>query len=130
LAEDLAIQKRDGSGSQVASALGKLAFDQEMMKVGKDLVESELVGRALIVGGQSQDGIDITFDGARGKLPQLHLANHALTKRGHGELLEQKRMALGHAPNERAPAPFWLKPTPQLDAARSSDASLFLRRAV
>jgi hypothetical protein len=35
-----------------------------------------------------KDGIEIAVNGRWGKLPQLHLANHALPQRGHGVLLK------------------------------------------
>src|SRR5262249_14049053 len=84
LAQDRAIEEGNGRGPQVAGPRGELAFDQEMMEIGTDFFDDELIGRAMVVVGQSGDGIDIALDGAVGELTELHLADHALAKRGHG----------------------------------------------
>jgi hypothetical protein len=130
LAEDLALEEGNGRGPQVAGALSKLALDEEMMEIGPDFFQSELFGRTVKVIGQSEDGIDIALDGAFRELPQLHLANHALAKRGHSGLLEPTRMGTKHAPNERASIPIWLKPALVVTPVKSPNGLLFLRRAV
>ena len=104
--------------------MGKLAFDQEMMEVRTDFVESQSIRRSVKVVGQTQDGSDVALDGALGKLPQFHLPNHALTQRGHDGLLEQNRLGGRHAPNERALTHFGSSPPRTLPPPMSPQAFL------
>jgi hypothetical protein len=88
LAQHVAIEEADGCRVAVAGTRGQVAFDQQVMEIGPDLFELELVGRAPVELGQPGHGRDIGLDGTWRQLAQLHLADQTLTEWGHRWLLD------------------------------------------
>ena len=81
LSEDMPIEEVDSGDLLVAGAVGIISHGDHVMNEVTDLVDGNLVGRAVIVLGQLFDGGNISVDGAAGFAMQPQNADHLLAQR-------------------------------------------------
>src|SRR5262245_52352185 len=60
------------------------ALIAQMQEIGAHLLLAEQVGRALVVGREPADCLDVDVPGPLGKAGKAHVIEHTLTQRGHG----------------------------------------------
>ena len=60
------------------------ALIPEMEKIGANILLAEHIGRALVVGSEPADRLDVDVPGPLGKAGKPHVVDHTLTQRGHG----------------------------------------------
>src|SRR5262245_16941116 len=60
------------------------ALIPQMQKIGANLLLVQQIGRALIVGREPADRLDVDVPGPLGKAGKAHVFDHTLTQRGHG----------------------------------------------
>jgi hypothetical protein len=60
------------------------ALIPEMEEIGANLLLAEHIGRALVVGSEPADRLDVDVPGPLGKAGKPHVVDHTLTQRGHG----------------------------------------------
>ena len=79
-------------------ALTRRELDRQMDQPAPDLGGTELFRRSAEVAGEAEDMLDVGGLGQRGEVADAHILDHALTKRGHDQLLcdEPRRMAQTH----------------------------------
>jgi len=82
-AQRLDIEKADGSGHDIARTPGELSLCQEIVEISSNLLRRELIRRALVVGGELRDGLNILLLGAWGFAMKLHLLDPSGTSFRH-----------------------------------------------
>ena len=60
------------------------ALIPEMEEIGANILLAEHIGRALVVGSEPADRLDVDVPGPLGKAGKPHVVDHTLTQRGHG----------------------------------------------
>ena len=55
-AEGSGVEEREATGHVIAGTPGQVAFDQEMMQRGADLLRAQTVGGAVVEGGNAGHG--------------------------------------------------------------------------
>jgi hypothetical protein len=80
------VEETQGLEVKVVVGSGLPPLLDQVEQVGADVVWSEEFGGPAEMPGEAYDAVDIDDDGARGEVAQLHVFDHAATKRNHGEL--------------------------------------------
>ena len=80
------VEEPQGLEVEVVVGPGLSPLLDHVEEVGADVLGSEEFGGLAEMPGEAYDAVDIDDDGARGEVAQLHVLDHATTKRSHGEL--------------------------------------------
>jgi hypothetical protein len=75
LTEELPIEEGDGRSAEITGSRRQAAFDEQMVHVGADLLRLQLIGRASVEGGETENRGHVALDRAWRELAELHLAD-------------------------------------------------------
>src|SRR5205807_1424790 len=78
------IEEADPAMIGLEGATCNTALITEMEEIGANLLLAEHIGRALVVGSEPTDRLDVDVPGPLGKAGKPHVVDHTLTQRGHG----------------------------------------------
>jgi hypothetical protein len=78
------IEEADAAVIGLEGPARNTALIAQMQEIGAHLLLAQLVGRALVVGHQPADRLDVDVPGPLGKAGKAHVIEHTLTQRGHG----------------------------------------------
>jgi hypothetical protein len=77
------IKEADSAVIGLEGATRDTALIAQMKEIGANLLLTEHIGRAHVVGRNPADCLDVNVPGPLGKAGKPHVINHTLTQRGH-----------------------------------------------